>query len=262
MTVIVGILCMDGGIVVAADSAATFSTSTGALTAKQPTTKLSIIDNQVIFGHSGRVGLSQRLEEIAKDSWEKKKLSKKYNPTEAMQFLRNRFWEDVVKDEVEVAEKIEGSLAQLAQQGVMHDFLIALPPIKETNKPCLIHFNWNCFPEMLSGNLPCVALGSGQQIADPFLSFIRLVFWNNGAPSTIADGLFAAILTLRYVFKTSPAFVSGPEQIMVLKPGSEELEWIAEEMSDENLGEHFENVDAFEEYTSRYPQKFRPQSKK
>lgn len=258
MTVIIGIQCEDGGIVVAADSAATFITSTGAPTAKQPISKLSIISNQVIFGHSGTVGMGQRLEAIVKDSWDKKNLAKKYDPIKAMQFLRNRFWQEVVKDEVDVVNQSGPQLSELAKQFVMQQFLVALPPIKDSNRPCLIHFNWQCAPEMLNNQLPCVALGNGQPIADPFLSFIRRVIWSNGAPTTIADGKFAATWTLRYVLETSPAYISGPEQLVVLKQAQDDQGWVAEEFSDTALDLHIEHVTSFEEYLSEYPNKFRP----
>lgn len=188
MTVIIGVQCKDGGIVVAADGAATFVTSTGFPTSRQPMSKLSLINNELIFGHSGSVGLAQRLESVVKDAWQNKNARKKYNPPEMMQYLRNRFWQEVVKDEVDVVNQSGPHLSQLAQQTINQSFLVAFPPIKDSDRPILIHFNWDCHPEMLTDKLPCVALGSGQQIADPFLSFIRRVLWKGDVPSRFQMG--------------------------------------------------------------------------
>lgn len=258
MTVIIGIQCADGGIVVAADSAATFVTQGGAPTAKQLTSKLSIIDNQVIFGHSGVVGMGQRLENTAKSSWNNGKLAKRFVPATAMHELRNRFWQDVLKDEVTVANESGPHLMQLARQIVQQSFLVALPPLKDSERPSLFHFLWQGTPEMLTEQLPCVALGGGQPQADPFLSFIRRVIWKDGAPVTIGDGIFAAAWTLRYVLETSPGGVGGPGQMMVLKPSEEGNSWIAEEISDVNLDIHFEAVTDIEKYISEYPSEFQP----
>lgn len=255
MTIIVAIQCQDGGVVVAADGAATFATGTGTQTARQPTTKLVGIDGQVIFGHSGSIGMAQRLEAVARDAWNDR-LAKKHEPAAAMQQLRNRFWQSVVKDEVDVVNQSGPQLGQLAKQLVMQHFLVALPPLKGSDRPSLIHLNWQCHPEMLTPQLPCVSLGSGQAIADPFLSFIRRVLWSNAAPATIAEGQFAAALTLRYVIESSPGLVGAPEQMMILKPGASGGEWVAEEVPRINLDIHFENVAAFEKHLSTYPLMF------
>src|SRR2546422_9388274 len=58
MTLIVGILCVDG-VVMAADGAATYGTL-GQQTMRQPMKKLEILAGSVIAGVSGTTGLAQR----------------------------------------------------------------------------------------------------------------------------------------------------------------------------------------------------------
>jgi 20S proteasome alpha/beta subunit len=255
VTVIIGIRCLEG-IVVAADGAATFG-MTGKVTARQPVRKLTIIEDCVIFGHSGQVGMAQRLEPIVRDVWSKG-IAKKKTASETMHHLRNRFWESVIKDETEVAQIAKGVTPQ-AQQYVMQNIVLALPPLKGEEEPCLFQFDWQGSPEMTTENLPCFAVGSGQPIADPFLSFLREVFWNNLAPKSLADSIFAANWTLHHVIKTSPAFVGEPSQIMVLKQtGTEQEGWIAKELTEDELQEHNENIAAAENHLRKYADIFRP----
>lgn len=258
MTILLAIQCKDGEIVVAADSAATFVTPTFEPTAKQHVSKLSIINSEALFAHSGAVGMGQRLEIVMEDAWLNKSTLKKLNPGRAMQHLRNRFWQEVVKDEAEVVEQSGDELKPLARMAVMQQFLVAFPPTKSIKHPTLIHFNWQCQPEMLSDQFPTVALGSGQSIADPFLSFIRRVLWKGEVPSSISDGIFAASWTMRYVIKASAAYVDDPIQIAIMRPSSSGGSWKTEIVENPALDEHFENVSAIEKYISDYPSQFQP----
>lgn len=59
MTLIVGIKCADG-VVMGADGAATLGNPVvGQATVTQPVSKLHIVDNRILMGGSGAVGLSQ-----------------------------------------------------------------------------------------------------------------------------------------------------------------------------------------------------------
>jgi hypothetical protein len=251
MTIILGMQCNDGGIVVAADGAATFTTATGSPTARQSITKLVLIDDSVIFAHSGMIGVGQRLEAIVRDSWSDKKISKKHDPAGTMQYLRNRFWQEVVKDEVDVVEQAGEHLRELSKQVIMQSFLVAFPPLKGMDRPTLIHFNWQCAPEMLTPNLPCVSLGSGQGIADPFLAFIRRIFWENKAPPNIPDCLLSATWAINHVIQESPGFISPPVQMMTIEKNKDNI-WVGQEIQKERLEEHKENIEALEKYISEY----------
>lgn len=262
MTVIIAVQCQDGSVVVAADGAATLTKDDGSLTTRQPVSKLCLIDNKALFAHSGTVGLGQRLQAVFDDICRTKGIEKKYDPAGTMQYLRNIFWEKVIKDESDVVNQSKPELFRLAERALHQQFLVALPPPKNSTIPCVIQFSWNAFPEMLTSNLPCASLGSGQAIADPFLSFIRRVLWNGKAPSNIADGIFAVTWTLHYVVESSPAFISKPCQMMVIRHTiQDENNWLTEEVPSPNLEEHFEHVYAIEEYIKQYPDLFRDKLK-
>jgi hypothetical protein len=61
-----------------------------------------------------------------------------------------------------------------------------------------------------------VAIGSGQYCADPFLAFLRRIFWPNRQPN-LAEGIFATWWTLDQAIKTSPGGIAEPKQITVLE---------------------------------------------
>jgi hypothetical protein len=258
MTIIIAVQCQDGSVVVAADGAATFGKDDGTLTARQPVSKLCLIHEKAIFAHSGAVGLGQRLQAVFDDVVIHKGIEKRYSPAESMQYLRNLFWEKVIKDESDIVNQTKPELVRFAERTLSQQFLVVLPPLKDTKIPCVIHFNWEAFPEMLTTNLPCVSLGSGQMIADPFLSFIRRVLWENKAPTNLADGIFAVAWTIQHVVKTSPAFISDPCQMMIMKLATDSTNtWETEEIPSNNLLEHFGNVSAIEDYIKEYPELFR-----
>jgi hypothetical protein len=255
VTVLIAIQCPEG-IVVAADGAATFVM--GQLqTAKQPVKKLSIVDGTAVFGHSGMVGVGQRLLHVFQDAWGAKQIGKKKDFAQLASELRNRFWQEVMQGEVAVIDNAGKTMGHLARAQAEQSFLIAVPPLKGEAQPSLVHFDWKCTPERLNTSLPTVALGSGQAIADPFLSYIRHVFWNDKVPATLADAMFVAKWTLHYVIATNPGGVSAPDQYAVIRQGPGAV-WQAIELSEVELQEHTENVEALEEHMRDYARKFRP----
>lgn len=58
--------------------------------------------------------------------------------------------------------------------------LVALPVRRV---PCLFTFDYNGAPEQMTSELPFVALGSGQPIADPFLALLKRLFWLTSQPT-------------------------------------------------------------------------------
>ena len=239
----------------AADSAATFVTGTGSHTAKQPTTKLTPIGEKAIFGHSGFVGLGQRLGAVFANSWVEKRDFKKFNLPRYSHHLRQRFWGEVIKDEVAVVNECNKNLRQLIVQTLMNNSIIAIPPIKDEEVPSLVHFNWNGGSEIVTQTLPTVAIGSGQANADPFLSFLRRVLWGDEMPATLADAIFGAAWTMDYVLKSSPG-VGPPVEMMVIRK-DENGDWIREQISEPRLDAHGESIVAIEAYLAEYPDKFK-----
>ena len=93
--------------------------------------------------------------------------------------------------------------------------LIAFHSNKESH---LCEFTWNGFqPELKTKDIWYVSMGSGQNIADPFLGFIRSVFWKGGLPK-YQDAIFAVAWTLQHVINLNTGGIQGPAQIAVLNP--------------------------------------------
>lgn len=254
MTLIVGIKCQDG-IVVGADGAATLGVM-GQTTVRQATKKLDILKESIVLGVSGPVGLAQRIRGEIELLWEDKKLSGK-RPHEAMSILRDVLWKHVEPElkAATVAMSVVGAAA--AAESAICATMVALPISKV---PCLFQFNQQCSPEEATENLPFVSIGLGQRIADPFLAFIRKIFWPRNLP-TLAEGVFATLWTLNHAIDTAPGGISGPTQIVRLEKASGG-NWRARELAEAEQEEHQEAISEAENSLRSFRDSFRPAQKK
>jgi hypothetical protein len=211
MTLIVGILCQDSSVVIGSDGAATLD-AFGHLTTKQPVKKLSLFHNCMIVGVSGSVGLSQRISAIFTKLYDDKKLSNK-KPVEAMVTIRERIWEDCLKSEIQIAADAQKVFGQLATRDCSCSCIAAVTAAKQN---CLIQFDQQGHPTLATEHLPFVAIGSGQQTADPFLAFLRHIYWPDRLPK-LSEGIFAAFWTIHHAIRTSPGGIAEPKQFAVLE---------------------------------------------
>ncbi len=244
MTVIIGIHCNDG-VVVGADGAATLG-ALGTSTVRQPVKKLIIIDKSVIVGVSGPVGLGQCYATEVEELWVKQKLKHK-KPVEAMTVIQNALWKHAERELRAASIAAQAIGPQLAAQSALASAIVAYRAAKE---PCLIQYNHQCCPELATENLPFVAIGSGQPIADPFLAFLRSVFWPDRLPS-VKDGTFATLWTLKHAIETNPGGVANPIQIAVLEKVGEG--WLAKVLSESELQEHEVAIDAAKRLLASFP---------
>ena len=250
MTLIVGIKCEDG-VVVAADGAATLG-SMGHQTARQPVRKLEIVAGaSAIFALSGPVGLMQRLQAIVESSIHGKLRGKKCS--QIMTELRQDFWQ-VVSYEMNVAKVARDLIGNVALTDVISSCVLAMPV---EDAPCLFQFDQQCAPEQATANVPFVAIGSGQQTADPFLAFIRRTFWSDRLPN-LAEGTFAAYWTVRHAIETMPGGVADPIQIAVLR--QVDSKWRAVELRSEELQEHKEFLGAIEDHLRSFKREVQPEA--
>ena len=233
MTLIVGIRCANG-IVVGADGAATLG-SMGTFTAQQKTVKkLSILQGRIVVGVAGAVGLGQRLRATLEQDF----IDKKYKGRAelAIGVMRNSFWNVVGPEWTAVAATAKvfgpGAVSSSAHTAM----LVAMPL---DGKAELIQFDQQCAPELATDDLPFVAIGSGQQIADPFLALVRKIFWPKSVPN-LNDGVFSIVWTLRHAIDTVPQGVADPIQVAVLE--KQKGEWSARELTSGELEQHEEAV--------------------
>ena len=228
MTLIVGIKCQDG-VVMAADSAATFTTPPGEPTVCQTCKKLSVIGADLIIGTSGPVGLAQSFcQEIGV------LLSRNHSrcywktPLDARKALSSAMWEYAEKEWQRAA-----LVAQATRQPQpTFSTLIAL---RTTDVPSLIEFDQKCSPEEATDDLPYKCIGVGQRLADTFLAFTRRVLWPPGLPK-LEHAVFYAYWAVSEAIKVSPGWLAAPVQIMTLAKSGES--WIACELDESQLGEH------------------------
>ena len=240
VTLIVGIKSSDG-IVVGADGAATFTSASGQPTIMQPVKKLTVIASKAILGVSGSVGLGQRLQPLMHDITMKAggraKGGGPLPPTEIMQDARQKIW-PLLKEELHVAADAAKAIGNLAMMGAFSATLLAVPV---SRVPCLFHFDQQGCPTEATDQMPFFSIGSGQQVADPFLAFIRRNLWA-GKPPTIADGTFAAFWALDYAIQGAPNVGIGePKQLVILESTGDS--WTARELTDADLAEHRQSME-------------------
>lgn len=243
MTLIVGIRCEEG-CVVAADGAATLG-AMGAQTARQGVRKLQAIGGRIILGVSGHVGLGQLLAERLAGLHGKSKFSRSQCPNQehAMRLLRQELWQDI-QPAIEQARVAGGLIGHAAAGSAIATCVVSL---QINHSHALIQLDQQCAPEAATDNLPFVAIGSGQAMADPFLAFLRSVFWKDRLPS-LAEGTFAAVWTVQHAIDTMPGGVSDPMQVMQLGPDG-----TVRELSEAELEEHRQNVSAALDHLRAFP---------
>jgi len=226
MTAIVGILCRDG-IVLGSDSSVTFG-GAGYRTIEQPTDhKIQIISGKIMVAGTGQVGLGQRFTHIVKEAYDSKIF--KGNEIDVV----TRLCQDTIKD-------FSGTAVPKGQYGALLAF-----PIE--NKPYLCEFAATDFqPELKDTHLWYCSMGSSQHITDSFLGFFRRIFWREGPPN-VGEGVLVALWTIQLAIELNPGGVGGNVVIGVLAKG-ENGKLMARYLSDDELAEQREAIDAAEEY--------------
>lgn len=221
MTSIVGVYCNDG-VVIGTDSSVTFGDGRNQ-TIEQPREKLKVIGDLVIVAGTGQVGLGQRFTSIVQDAYDSKT------------FNRNTTGLDVSRH---LCRNAIGDFTNTGLKTIPYGALVAFPTGSRFH---LCEFAINDFqPEMKNEDTWYVSMGSAQHITDPFLAFIREVFWENGIPS-VNDAEFAVTWTLDQAVAYNPGGVNGPVRIAVLDRSSGKSK--ARILEDEVLYEHRENID-------------------
>lgn len=222
MTAIVGILCKDGAVI-GTDSSATFSTGR-ANTIEQPTQKLQVIGDRVVFSGTGSVGLDQRFSAVVKRAVAENILN---NPSH-----------------VEVAKALSRMMIEDMRQTYLqpgqYGCLLAFP---HGGKTRLCEFQQADFqPEFKDDRIWYASMGGTQAITDPFLALMREVFWSDGQPN-IDEGVFAAVWALDHAISVNAGGVNAPIRIAVLERRSDNA-LMGRILGGEELAQHEQNVTA------------------
>jgi 20S proteasome alpha/beta subunit len=210
LTLIIGIRCTDG-IVVASDSAATYAQDAVPTIGQQVVTKIRSLSGSIIYSSTGAIGTSQLISARLLEAWTDKKLDIK-TAGRAMESISKLIF-DCTGHLLSAGPQVAQLAGQNAAAGpILCKSLIAMVV---QHRPSLFTFEYSSAPEEVTEELPFTALGSGQNIADPFLAFLKRVLWSDHPPS-LGEARFAAAWTIHHVEKVVPGFVGGPIQMACL----------------------------------------------
>jgi hypothetical protein len=132
-------------------------------------------------------------------------------------------------------------LGNAATSSVMCSTLVAMPLADEAR---LFQFDHQGSPEEATESLPFVAIGIGEPIADPFLAFLRRVFWPASLP-TVSDGTLSAVWTLDHAIRTNPGGVGGQIHVAILEAANGG--WSVRELEESEVQEHIQMIQLAED---------------
>lgn len=199
----------------------------------------------MILGVSGPIGLSQRIEAELIRLHQESAFAGKL-PVEVGVIVRNSLWSNILEREFQIAAIAEKVVSQVALQSMLCSTLLAIPVGEHAE---VITFDQQGSPELASQELPFATIGIGQQIADPFLAFLKRVFWPT-RPPTISEGRFAAQWTLQHATEIHPGGVAKP--ISVFQLAIEDGKWTPRRLDDHDQEEHKQAIAAAEEHLRNF----------
>ncbi len=98
-----------------------------------------------------------------------------------------------------------------------------------------------------------VSMGSGAPIADPFLGFLRHVFWPD-KPPPLSEGKFYVCLALDHVIHLNTGGIKGPKQVAEIRKDKKD-NFKASIVDDIEMNDHTDNVRSLYDYIRGYLKK-------
>lgn len=234
MTVLVGVSCSDG-LVIGADSSATFG-SRGVRTIEQPVEKVHVISDKIIVAGTGAVGLHQRFREALHEGFSAGDFGK------------------ASTSQIGKALAVRG-IKDFQETGLLPGLYGALVGFYAHGEFNLVEYDVENFqPEVKTVDMWFASMGSGQPITDPFLAFLRKLFWSDGPPPLI-EGIFAVNWALNHAIEFNTGGIKGPAQIAIIERVENRIE--ARLLSDNEIQEHNENMRAAEDHLRLYRETLR-----
>jgi 20S proteasome alpha/beta subunit len=178
VTLLVGVLCSNG-VVIAADRQATHG-ALGQHTVGQSVTKVQVIRGEALYATSGHKGLGQQLCAIVEDKQQEfKNQAYDRNIAKLQAALR-----PIVDAGFQTAKHTVGVIDNAAASDCLCGSLLAAG-FKDGVK--LVEITPQLAVESMTADMPFITMGSGKASADPFLGFLRKVFWPT-TPPTLQEG--------------------------------------------------------------------------
>ena len=198
MTVVVGIYCSDG-IVIAADSALTIA----GIVEQEYHKKIACILPHLFVGFAGDLGFAQRFRQVLKDVWshangqtvESHEIIKAFCQGGISEFLSTQ------RSDAKI-EVPSGFIVGFARNDSHH---LAVFPLGGFQ------------PIVINDNLPFFSIGSGHFITNPFLTFIKSVFWKDAPTPAVSVGIFSAIMALKLAVKVNAGGINEPIHVGVME---------------------------------------------
>lgn len=238
MTVVVGIRCSDG-IVIGSDGAATLM-SQGFVTTQQRAFKKIFASGSILTAFAGHSGLAQRIRGEIECGLDEGRWTGRTD--QIVHQMRRQLWQNIMDLEFRAAVVSQEALRhQAAAAAATTETLVAAT---FNGVPELVHFDGTCATTVVTNDLPFVAIGAGQPIADPFLGFVRRIFWPSGLPS-LATATFSVLWTLTHAIECSAIGLAHPIQLATLT--LDDGGWVAKEVTQNELEEHKQSVGEAEE---------------
>jgi hypothetical protein len=198
--------------------------------------KIQIFNEAVIVATTGAVGFSQRLH-FHIEAAIKGGVFSNFTTREATANIPKRFIPDLQ----------ESKVTTWGQDGLRFGAIIAAA-VKDG--PFLAEFGTTDFqPEIRTGKLFFVSMGSGQMLADPFLAFVCRVLWRGQMPD-VDHGKFGVYWVLAHTIKLAPGKVGPPIHLATLR--EIDGKWIAQEQDTQESAQY---IDALENYIGGFAPK-------
>jgi 20S proteasome alpha/beta subunit len=236
VTLLVGVLCSNGAVI-AADRQATHG-AMGQATVGQSVTKVQVINDEALYATSGHKGLGQQLCAVVENK--------------QPEFRNQRYDANIVKLQKDMRPLVDGAFitAGLAARVIGNaaatsDSLcgaLLAAGFKDGLK--LIEITPQVSVEYMTKDMPFISMGSGKPSADPFLGFLRKVFWPNDLP-TIQEGALAAFWTIRHAIDMKVLGVGFDVDVFTVQPAAKTF--AARQLDDAELAEHVDFMKAAEQ---------------
>jgi len=188
--------------------------------------------------------LSQRIGGTINKLWDDRRL--RGASFEVMQAIRDGIG-PMLRQEMVYATDTAKLIGHPAASSAAISLTVLAIPIQGTLR--LYQFGCTGEPEEATANIPFIAIGSGQNLADPFLAFLREIFWKQSQPNT-SEGIFATVWSLLHAIRRNTGGVAEPIQLLTIK--QEAGRAVIKEFDDAELQETRQGVTEAETYLSQF----------
>jgi 20S proteasome alpha/beta subunit len=229
------VLCSNGAVI-AADRQATHG-AMGQQTVGQSVTKVEVVHGEALYATSGHKGLGQQLcaiinarqPEFKRQGYDRQlaKLQEAFRPFIDAGFQTAKHAAGVVGNAIAAADCMCGSLLAAG-------FNDGLKLVEITPQVAV---------EYMTKDMPFISMGSGKLTADPFLGFLRKVYWPDKLP-TVQEGALAAYWTIQHAIDMKVAGVGFSVDVFTIEPSDRTLK--ARKLDDAEVDEHVEFIKASE----------------